>query len=78
VSALRKSFSSRRGAIVVPTRPPAALARENGLKRRPRAWPPPRDFTFVVKMYAPNVAQGWEQYSLKNDARRLDTGGELM
>jgi hypothetical protein len=48
--------------------PAAAFARENGLKRRPRpqAWPPVRDFTFVVKMYGPNVAQGWEQYSLKN------------
>jgi len=34
----------------------SALARE----------PPRRDFTFVVKMYDPNLAQGWEQYSLKN------------
>jgi hypothetical protein len=49
-------------------------------ERRPRRkrGRPVRNFTFVVKMYGLNVAQGWEQYSLKNDARRLDIGDELM
>jgi hypothetical protein len=65
----RRADSPTRG-VREGNRAETALARASGSPHRP--------FGFVVKMYGPNVAQGWEQYSLKNQQRRLDIGGVLM
>ncbi|HEV2860906.1 MAG TPA: hypothetical protein VGX48_07870 [Pyrinomonadaceae bacterium] len=36
------------------------------------------EVAFAMKVYAPNVAQGWEQYSPQNTGNPLDTPRVLM